>query len=137
MDGDLEIRPGMVIASAELEWSFVSSGGPGGQHANRSRTKAVVRFDIENSTSLTASQRTRLLEKLPAVVIVDADDERSQWQNRRLARERLAERLRDGWHRPRARRATKPSKGAKRRRMAAKRQRSEVKKNRQRPGMHD
>lgn len=137
MDGDLEVQPGLVIAAHELEWSYTSSGGPGGQHANRTRSKAVVKFDIENSTSLTNAQRRRLLEKSPPVIIVDADDERSQWQNRRLARERLAERLRTAWHRPRTRRPTKPSKGSQRRRVEAKRQRSAVKRNRQRPTLSD
>ena len=61
----------------ELEWRFSASGGPGGQHANTSNTRAEVRFDVANSPSLGPRQRARLLEKLGPVVRVVADDERS------------------------------------------------------------
>ena len=95
----------------ELEWRFSSSGGPGGQHANTSNTRAEVRFDIANSPSLGPRQRARLLEKLGPVVRVVADDERSQLRNRELALQRLGDRLREalkverpGW-RPDLRRA--------------------------------
>ena len=79
----------------ELEWRFSASGGPGGQHANTSNTKAEVRFDVATSPSLGPRQRARLLERLGPVVRVVASDERSQARNRDLALERLAARLAD------------------------------------------
>jgi ribosome-associated protein len=117
----------------ELEWRFSSSGGPGGQHANTSNTKAEVRFDVEHSPSLGPRQRARLLEKLGPIVRVVADDERSQARNRQLALDRLAARLRDGLKVERPRVPTKPSAGAEARRLESKRRRSQRKRLRARP----
>jgi len=130
---DLHVRPGLVIPADELEWSFVASGGPGGQHANRSATKATLRFNIETSRALDDRLRARMLEKLPPVVRVEASDERSQLQNRRIARDRLRDRLNESLVRPTPRRPTRPSRRAKARRLDAKRRRGEVKRNRQSP----
>src|SRR5947209_3177719 len=77
------------IPLSELEWRFTPSGGPGGQHANRSNTRVEVRFDVATSPSLGERQRARLLERLGPTVRVVADDERSQARNRALALERL------------------------------------------------
>jgi ribosome-associated protein len=117
----------------ELEWRFSASGGPGGQHANTSNTRAEVRFDVANSPSLGPRQRARLLERLGPVVRVAADDERSQLRNRQLALDRLAARLREALKVERPRVATKPSKGAKTRRLESKRRTSERKRLRGRP----
>lgn len=133
---DLHVRPGLVIPAHELEWSFVASGGPGGQHANRSATKAMLRFNIETSRAIDDRLRSRLLEKLPSVVRVESSDERSQLQNRRIAKQRLRDRLNEALVRPTPRRPTRPSRRAKARRLDAKRRRSEVKRNRQTP-RHD
>ena len=80
----------------ELEWRFSASGGPGGQHANTSNTRAEVRFAVAGSPSLGPRQRARLLERLGPVVRVVASDERSQFRNRDLALARLASRLAEG-----------------------------------------
>ncbi|MEA2685356.1 MAG: ribosome-associated protein [Actinomycetota bacterium] len=125
------------IPDDELEWRFSASGGPGGQHANTSNTRAEVRFDIENSPSLGPRQRARLLEKLGPVVRVVADDERSQLRNRQLALERLAARLRDALKVERPRVPTRPSQGAKSRRLESKRRTSETKRLRGRPSDAD
>ncbi len=117
----------------ELEWRFSSSGGPGGQHANTSNTRAEVRFDVANSPSLGPRQRARLLEKLGPVVRVVADDERSQLRNRELALSRLAARLAEALKTDRPRVPTRPSKGAKTRRLESKRRTSERKRLRGRP----
>jgi len=135
MDGDLEVRPGVVVAGHELEWSYTTSGGPGGQHANRSRTKVVLKLNLSQCQSLRAQDLTQLRERLGDVVTVEVEDQRSQWQNRRVARERMKERLLAGLHRPKKRRPTKPSRGAQRRRLQAKKQRSETKKQRRKPTM--
>jgi len=72
----------------EMEWRFSASGGPGGQHANTSNTKAEVRFDVATAPSLGPRQRARLLERQGPMVRVVASDERSQVRNRDLALER-------------------------------------------------
>jgi ribosome-associated protein len=117
----------------ELEWRFSASGGPGGQHANTSNTKAEVRFDVAGSPSLGPRQRARLLERLGPVVRVVASDERSQARNRDLALGRLASRLADGLRVETVRVPTKPRKSASVNRLADKRRRSETKRLRGRP----
>jgi ribosome-associated protein len=136
-DGDLRVNRSLVIPASELEWRFSGSGGPGGQHANTANTKAEVRFDIEGSTALGPRQRERLLAKLGPEVRVTSSETRSQSQNRNLALGRLRERLAAALVVETPRRATKPTKGSKLRRVETKRQRSEVKKARQRPRRDD
>ena len=115
------------IPMAELSWRFSRSGGPGGQHANTSDTRAEVVFDVAGSPSLGPRQRARLLERLGPEVRVAASDERSQVRNRALALERLADRLRRALEIQAPRRPTRPSRAAGARRMDAKRRRSETK----------
>ncbi len=92
----IRIQPGLEIPEQELEWRADPSGGPGGQHANRSQTRVTVRFDIEASTALTDSQRNRLRSKLGSAVSITSDRTRSQSRNRTDAADRLAERIREG-----------------------------------------
>src|SRR5437879_5668668 len=89
----LRVNSSLSIPWGELEWRFTPSGGPGGQHANRSSTRVELRFDVEASSSLGPRQRERVLSALGPIVRVVADDERSQARNRALAAERLAGRL--------------------------------------------
>jgi len=117
----------------ELEWRFSASGGPGGQHANTANTRAEVRFDVAGSPSLGPRQRARLLERLGPVVRVVASDERSQLRNRDLALARLVARLAEGLRVETARVPTKPRPSAARKRVDAKRRRSETKRLRARP----
>lgn len=126
----LRISRSCAIALDELEWRFSASGGPGGQHANTSNTKAEVRFDIAGSPSLSESQRERLLSKLGNEVIVTASDRRSQLQNRELAVERLRTKLGEALKVERPRVATRPSKAAKTRRLEAKKRRGQIKQSR-------
>ncbi|MCA1691094.1 MAG: aminoacyl-tRNA hydrolase [Actinobacteria bacterium] len=133
MPDQLRVTRTCQIPLDELEWRFTGSGGPGGQHANTSNTKAEVRFDVARSPSLGPRQRARLIDKLGPVVRVAAADERSQARNRDLALERLAARLADALHVERPRVATRPKRGAKESRLREKRQRSEIKKGRSRP----
>src|SRR5437868_15243654 len=93
VDDALRVTRSLCIPLDELECRFSASGGPGGQHANRSNTRAEVRFDIASSPSLGPRQRARLLERFGPVVRVVVDAERSQLRNRSLAQERLAARL--------------------------------------------
>ncbi|MBW3615835.1 MAG: aminoacyl-tRNA hydrolase [Actinobacteria bacterium] len=121
------------IPLAELEWRFSASGGPGGQHANRSNTRAELRFDIAQSPSLGPVQRARLLARLGPVVRVVADQERSQLRNRELALERLRQRLGEALRVQPTRRPTTPTAGARQRRLATKHRRAEVKRARRPP----
>jgi ribosome-associated protein len=117
----------------ELEWRFSASGGPGGQHANTSNTRAEVRFDVANSPSLGPRQRARLLERVGPVVRVVASDERSQARNRDLALGRLAARLAAGLRTEAVRVPTRPRRSASLDRLASKRRRAETKRLRGRP----
>lgn len=123
----------LTVPDAELSWRFSPSGGPGGQHANRANTRVELVWDIAGSTQLTTSQRHRLMEKLGAMLTVIVDDERSQARNRDIAERRLAERVRAALKVDKPRRATKPSRGAKERRLRGKRSRARDKQLRQRP----
>jgi ribosome-associated protein len=126
----LRVTPSCRIPLDELTWRFSGSGGPGGQHANTANTRAEVVFDVEASPSLGPRQRARLLEKLGPVVRVVASDTRSQGRNRDLALERLRSKLAAALKVEPPRRPTKPSKGAKERRLSDKKRRSEVKRQR-------
>jgi ribosome-associated protein len=130
---ELRVSRSCSIPLSELTWFFTASGGPGGQHANTSNTRAEVRFDVLNSPSLGPRQRDRLLERIGPVVRAVAGDERSQARNRALALERLQHRLAEGLKTDRPRVATRPSKASKARRVESKRQRSDVKRLRRRP----
>jgi ribosome-associated protein len=118
------------VALDELEWRFGPSGGPGGQHANTSNTRAEVHFDIAASPSLGPRQRARLLERLGPVVRVVAGDARSQARNRELALERLRSRLAEGLRIERRRVATRPTGAARQARLEGKRRRGELKRRR-------
>jgi ribosome-associated protein len=130
------LRPanGVAIPLEELEWRYSTAGGPGGQHANTSQTRADVRFDIAGSPSLPEWARQRLLSKLGAVAEAGAGERRSQARNRELAAERLEARLTAALVPERPRRPTRPTQASKRRRLDAKRRQSETKRQRRSPG---
>ena len=130
---DLPVRPGLVIPGVEIDERFSTSGGPGGQHANRSQTRVELRFDIAGSPTLTDHQRDRLLAALGDEVRVVVDDERSQLRNRTIARERLAGRLRNALAPTKVRRPTRATRGSQLRRLDSKRRRSETKQTRRKP----
>jgi ribosome-associated protein len=132
----VRITSSLSIPLSELQFRFTPSGGPGGQHANKVNTRVELRFDVAGSPSLGPRQRVRILEKLGAEIRVVADDERSQGRNRQLAVTRFGERMAAALHVDKPRRPTRPSKGAKERRLTAKRQLSERKRSR-RPDFDD
>jgi ribosome-associated protein len=136
---DLEVTPALTIPASELGWRFSRSSGPGGQHVNTSDSRVELFWDVVDSAVLSDDQRmllvTRLGRRLVAgVVTVAASERRSQLRNREIALDRLAE-LVSAALAPDApqRRATKPTRGSVRRHLAAKSQRSETKRQRQRP----
>ncbi len=126
-----------MIPADELEWRFTTSGGPGGQHANKASTRAEVSFDVAGSRSLGPRQRARLLDRLGPTVRAASGDERSQMRNREVALERLRARLADGLRVERPRVATKPSASARARRLTDKRRQSARKRDRARPADDD
>lgn len=134
-DDDLRVSRSLVIPAHELQWRFSRSGGPGGQHVNTADTRVELRFDIAASGAFGPRQRARLLEVLGPEVRVVASRERSQARNREAARRRLAEKLAAALVPPTPRRATKPSRSSKERRLDAKHRHSERKASRRwRPG---
>jgi ribosome-associated protein len=126
-DDVLVVTRSCAIPMRELRWRFSRSGGPGGQHANTSDTRAEVIFDVESSPTLGPRQRERLLRKLGPEVRVIASDERSQARNRELALARLRERIASALKVETPRRPTKPSRSAVERRLTDKRRQSDRK----------
>src|SRR6202167_3245205 len=133
----LRVHKGLAIPMNEITWRATTSGGPGGQHANRTLSRVEVQFDVSGSAVLGPRQRARLLERYGPVVRAAASESRSQARNRQLALDRLAERIAAGLRVDPTRRPTKPTKGPQIRRVEAKRHRSEVKRRRRPPGDSD
>lgn len=136
---DLRINNGLVIPGRELEMSATRSGGPGGQHANKTSSRVRLEWNVVDSEVLGEDDRARLLVKLAShitiegVLQVTSAENRSQHRNREDARERLAALVRQGLQRPKRRKRTQRTRGSNRRRLEAKRQRSQLKKQRQDP----
>ena len=130
---DLVVQPGLTIPGSELTIAFARSGGSGGQNVNKVSTKVDLRWHPGRSTALSADDRAWLLEKLATklssegALIVTSTLTRDQIKNREDAMGKLALIVRASLIRPKHRRATKPSRGAKRRRVADKRHRSGIK----------
>ena len=123
----------MSIPLDELQWRFTTSGGPGGQHANKASTRVEVRFDVTSSGALGPRQRSLLLERLGPTVRAASGEERSQARNREIALERLRQRLADALRVPKRRVPTAPSAAARARRLDDKRRQSARKRTRARP----
>lgn len=119
---------GLVVPEAELVERFSRSPGPGGQSVNTTDSRVELEYDVATSTALDEAQRARLVGRLGSPVRIVAAEHRSQHRNRVAARERLAERIREGLAPPPPpRRPTKPTRGSQRRRLEAKKQRGQTK----------
>ena len=122
----LRITATLFIPLSELEVSFVRSSGPGGQHVNKTSTQVELRFDLAKSPSLREDDRRWLLSRLggkvdsEGVLQITSQEYRSQLRNRVDATEKLVEMLREALIRPKKRRATKPTKSAKEKRLTSK-----------------
>lgn len=136
MPGPLQVTARLVLPETELSWRFSRSSGPGGQSVNTTDSRAELSFDVARSPTLPEHLRRRALAALAGrlvdgVLTVAASTQRSQLQNRVEAEERLAELLRTAVAAPpAARRATRPTRGSRERRLTVKRQRSELKRSR-------
>lgn len=125
-DADLVTPSGLRIAHESLTWRFTRSSGAGGQHVNTADTKVTLTCELAEA-GLPDDVTERLVQRLGSSVTVVASGSRSQWRNRQEARERLAARLDGAVVNRRARRATRPSRGAQEARLAAKHRSSQRK----------
>jgi ribosome-associated protein len=112
---------------SEIAFRFSRSSGPGGQHAQKSSTRAEALFDVAESSGLSEAERNRVLAKLGPVVRAVAQDERSQLRNRELASDRIVEQLREAVKVRRPRRKTSPTRAAREQRLEDKRRRGTTK----------
>ena len=134
--GDIFVTPHLTIPAGELEISFARSGGPGGQNVNKVSSKVDLRWNPEQSTALTDADRALLLDRLrnrlttDGYLIVTSTMTRDQQKNRDDAVSKLTLIVKSALHRDKPRKATKPSRGAKRRRLDDKRRHAEKKQNR-------
>jgi ribosome-associated protein len=132
-DGDIRVRRGVVIPASELEETASRSGGPGGQHVNKSNTRVTLRWCLSETSALDPVARRRVAERLGARVtragelIVHAGTHRSRERNRSLARERLAELVRDALRTRAPRVPTRAGAGVRARARDAKRRHSATK----------
>ncbi len=129
----MHVRRGLDVPLSEIAWRATTSGGPGGQHANRTLSRVEVSFDVAASAVLGPRQRARLLERLGPVVRAAAAESRSQARNRDVALGRLAAKLDAALQTAPVRAPTRPTRGSQERRVASKRRRSEVKRRRRPP----
>ena len=129
----IRVTRSVSIPRSEIELRFSRSSGPGGQHAQKTETRAEAVFDVARSVGLTDPQKRRVIAKAGPVLRAVAQDERSQWRNRELALQRLAETLREALRVERPRRATKPTRAAVEKRLEQKRRRGETKRLRRPP----
>ncbi len=137
--GGFELAPGVRIAPGAVRFSFVSSAGPGGQNVNKRATKAELRVALAD-----IPLHPEALDRLGAIagshltgageIVITADEHRSQGRNRDACLERLRAMIVRARVRPKVRRATRPTRGARERRLTEKRTRGEIKARRRRPG---
>ena len=129
----IRITPSISIGEGELEEHFIRASGPGGQNVNKLASAVQLRFDARRSPSLPDDVRARL-ERLAGrrltregVIVINAQRHRTQERNREDARERLVDLIRRAAVAPVPRRATKPTAGARERRLESKKRRAAIK----------
>ena len=137
----LEVSPGIAISDDELDERFIQASGPGGQNVNKVATAVQLRFDPARSQALPPEVRERLIRLAGSritsdgALIITARRFRTQEANRRDARARLAALIARAAQEPKQRRATRPTRAARERRLQDKAQRGAIKRQRaERPG---
>jgi ribosome-associated protein len=134
MKDDIYIKNGISIPADEIEINVSRSGGPGGQHVNRTESKVSVYWNIKNTRVLTDEQKLRVLNNIHAhvssdgTVIIQNSESRSQQQNKQTALATLAAVIRKALYIPKKRMKTKISKAVKEARLQEKSRRSSLKK---------
>jgi ribosome-associated protein len=133
---EIRVSESVRVPGSEIALSYARSGGPGGQHVNRTSSKVLLRWSLDASRALTVEQvdrlRTRLASRLTAEgdLLLTSDRHRDQARNVADVLERFVRVLREGLRRPRVRKATRPTRASQERRLVAKRRRSERKRDR-------
>jgi ribosome-associated protein len=128
------ITPTLSIPLSEVQYRFVRSSGPGGQHVNKTSTQVELWFDVLQSSALTEAQRQRLLHKLKnlidsaGVLQLSGQSERSQFQNKQQVTEKFKSLLIAALRVPKPRRPTRPTKASKEKRIASKKKQAQMKK---------
>ncbi len=139
MTGHLRVTNSVCLPPSELSWRFSRASGPGGQGVNTTDSRVELTVDLGRTTALTEHQRRRILDRLAGRLVdgrltVTATEHRSQLRNRDAAAARLAQLLREALAPgPAKRRPTRPTLGAKRRRLDAKTRRGQTKRLRRPP----
>ena len=131
----MRVARGVDIPDEEIELRASRSSGPGGQHANVTASRIEAVFNVAMSRSLSEEQKRRIMARCGPRVTAVSQDARGQARNRELALERLGQRLASALHVPRSRRATKPTKASRERRLEQKRRTSDRKAARRRPDL--
>ena len=122
----LEVTPAITIPDSDLSLSFVRASGPGGQNVNKVASAVQLRYDLVGSSALDERVKLRLRALAgrrvteDGALLIIARNHRTQEQNRREAHERLAELIRQALIEPKTRRATKPTRASKERRLESK-----------------
>ena len=130
----IRVTRSVSLDPSEVELRVSRSSGPGGQHANTAETRVEAVFDVEASQALSAAQKRRVVARAGPVLRAVAQDERSQARNRELALERLVAKLESALRVERRRVPTRPTEASRERRLAEKRRRARVKRDRAEPG---
>jgi ribosome-associated protein len=139
----MEITDALQIPEGELTFTFARSGGPGGQNVNKVASKATLRWDLAANTSLPADVRDRLRARqrrritTEGELVIQGQRFRDQARNVEDCRARLREMVLDALSVPKPRKPTKPSRGSKERRMAAKRRQAQRKAGRRTPASEE
>lgn len=134
MKSDVPIKNNIVIPEHELEITATRASGPGGQHVNKTSTRITLRWNIKTTQALSDEQKERVLQKLQSQLthegdlIINQGASRSQHQNKEMALEQLAEKIRGALYVPKKRMATRVSKSKKESRLETKSQRGFIKK---------
>lgn len=134
---NLKITRRIIIPSNEIQWRFSRSSGPGGQNVNKIESQVEILFNIHKSRSLNYSQKNLLLEKcnnkvLNGCISIKVQEKRTQFQNRKLAREKLITLIKNILiSEEKVRKMTIPTKSSQRKRVESKKKRGDLKRNRQ------
>ena len=131
--------PPLAIPEEEFEWQFARSGGPGGQNVNKVSSKAVLTWNHFASPLLSDHVKQRIANLFPRYVVdgvglkISSQEFRDQDRNKQACLEKLQAVLAEARTVPKPRRATRPTRGSKLRRLDAKKKRGDVKANRRQP----
>ncbi|UZP66585.1 alternative ribosome rescue aminoacyl-tRNA hydrolase ArfB [Desulfovibrio mangrovi] len=129
----ITVQPDLTIPEEEFSYTASRSSGPGGQHVNTTSSRITLRFDVQNSPSLSDWQRAKILEKLAGyidkegVLAISCESQRSQHANRKEVLDRFIQLVQKALKKLPPRKATRPTLGSKNRRITAKKQRGSVK----------